>query len=172
MNCSPMMRRFCSGSATPARAARNRSDASTWRSGTLKCSSNASTTWPASSLRRTPWSPRTHVSCSPTARCTGNAARPGWRPPERAELAWSWHARGDPARERAAGLVLAGLLADQVDLLLADLQRRTARRRLTGVEHQVAQDVGAAWRVRLLGMELDGEEAAAAVFHRRDRRGV
>ena len=30
MNCSPMMRRFCSGSVTPASAARNRSAASTW----------------------------------------------------------------------------------------------------------------------------------------------
>ena len=77
------------------------------------------------------------------------------------------HRRVDAARERADDVLVADLLADQLDLLLDELERRPGRRRLAGVEHEVAEDVGAARRVRHLGVELDGVEAALAVLHRR-----
>ena len=81
-----MIRRFCSGSVTPARRARKRSTASTCTSGTWKCSSNASTTLLASSLRSRPWSTNTQVSWSPTARWTSSAATAESTPPDSAQI--------------------------------------------------------------------------------------
>ena len=70
--------------------------------------------------------------------------------------------RVDAARERADHLRVADLLADPLDLLLDELQRRPGRRRLAGVEHELPQHVGAAWRVQHLGVELDGVQAVLA----------
>ena len=78
----------------------------------------------------------------------------------------------DAARERADDVLVADLLADQLDLLLDELERRPRGRRLAGVEHEVAEDVGAARRVGHLGVELDGVEAAVAILHPGDGGGV
>ena len=77
------------------------------------------------------------------------------------------HRGVDAARERADDVLVADLLADQLDLLLDELERRPRRRRLAGVEHEVAEDVGAARRVGHLGVELDAVEAAVAILHPR-----
>ena len=68
MNSSPIALRLASGSVTPASFARNRSSAFTWTSGTWKCRAKVSSTWSGSPSRFSPWSTKTQVSCSPTAR--------------------------------------------------------------------------------------------------------
>ena len=113
-----MMRRFCSGSSTPASRARKRSRASTCTSGTWKWSPKARHHLLASFLRIRPWSTSTHVSRSPSARCTISAATEESTPPDRPQIA-----RPSP-----------DLLADQRDLLVDDRRRastapRSRRRR-------------------------------------------
>jgi hypothetical protein len=65
------------------------------------------------------------------------------------------HRRVDTAGEGADDLLIAYLGADPLHLLLDELERRPRRRRLAGVQHEAAEDVGAARRVRDLGVELD-----------------
>ena len=70
------------GVADARRASRGSAPApATWTSGTRKWPSNVSTTCSASSLRRRPWSTKTHVSWSPTALWTSSAATALSTPP-------------------------------------------------------------------------------------------
>jgi hypothetical protein len=85
MNSSPMIFRLRSGSSTPASLARNRSSASTWTRG-MPNPSNASTTCSASFSRIRPWSTKTQVSLSPTARWTSSAATEESTPPESPQI--------------------------------------------------------------------------------------
>jgi len=64
----PMMRRFCSGSATPASAERKRSLASTWITFTPRLRAKVAITCSASLRRSSPLSTKTQVSRSPMAR--------------------------------------------------------------------------------------------------------
>ena len=56
----------------------------TWTSGTPKCRPNVSSTCCGSPSRFNPWSTKTQVSWSPTARCTRSAATEESTPPESA----------------------------------------------------------------------------------------
>ena len=82
-----MMRRFCSGSSTPASAFRKRSPASTETRRMPRCSRNSASTSARSPPRRSPWSTKMQVSRSPRARCTSAAATEESTPPERPQTA-------------------------------------------------------------------------------------
>ncbi len=86
MNSAPIALRLASGSVTPRSFSRKRSSASTATSGTLKVSRKVLTTCSPSSFRIRPWSTNTHVSWSPTARCTSSAATEESTPPERPQI--------------------------------------------------------------------------------------
>ena len=86
MNSAPITLRLASGSVTPSSFSRKRVSASTATSGTLNVSRNALTTCSPSSLRIRPWSTNTHVSWSPTARCTSSAATEESTPPESPQI--------------------------------------------------------------------------------------
>ena len=133
-----------SGSVTPASFARKRSCASTWTSGTWKWPSNVSTTCAASSLRRRPWSTKTHVSWSPTALWTSSAATAESTPPE------------SPQSTRSR----ADLRADPLDLLLDHRRGRPGRRRAGDAVEEVLQHVLPVRRVHDLRVELDAVQPA------------
>ena len=122
MNCSPMMRRFCSGSVTPASAARNRSAASTWTQRHVEVVVERLDHLLGLVLAQ-------EAVVDEDAR---ELVADGAVDEQRRD------GRVDAARERADDLVVADLLADQLDLLLDELERRPRRRRLAGVEHEVA----------------------------------
>ena len=84
-----MILRLVSGSLTPASLSRKRSSASTATSGILKRSRNAAMTCSPSFLRISPWSTNTHVSWSPTARCTSTAATDESTPPLRPQMTFA-----------------------------------------------------------------------------------
>ena len=110
MNSAPIALRLASGSVTPFSFSRNRSSASTATSGTLNVSLNALTTCSPSSLRISPWSTNTHVSWSPTARCTSSAATDESTPPDSPQITCpSPTCRADPR-----DLILHDPAADQV----------------------------------------------------------
>ena len=155
MNSAPMILRLASGSVTPARRSRKRSSASTATSGTLKVSRKAAITCSPSPLRIRPWSTNTHVSWSPTARCTSSAATDESTPPERPQI--------DAA--------VADLRADARDLLLDDRRRAPAAVGAADVLEERRQDLLAERRVDDLGVELDRVDAARRVLERGDRRG-
>ena len=141
-----MILRFVSGSVTPASFARNRSCACTCTSGTWKMPSNVSTTCSASPLRSSPWSTKTHVSWSPTARCTSSAATAESTPPESAQ---STRSRAD-------------LRADALDLLLDHRGGRPDRRDAGDLVEEVLQHLLAVRRVHDLGVELHAVELRAS----------
>ena len=82
-----MILRFCSGSVTPSRAARNSADASTTCSLTPVAATKSCSTCSASPLRSSPWSTNTQVSRSPMARCTRAAATAESTPPDSPQIA-------------------------------------------------------------------------------------
>ena len=86
MNSAPIALRLASGSVTPFSFSRNRVCASTATSGTLNVSLKALTTCSPSSLRISPWSTNTQVSCSPTALCTSSAATEESTPPDSPQI--------------------------------------------------------------------------------------
>ena len=85
MNSSPMILRFFSGSSTPASLVRKRSLASIMMRFILKVSLKIFSIDSGSFLRMRPWSTKTQVSWSPTARCTSAAQTELSTPPERAQ---------------------------------------------------------------------------------------
>ncbi len=87
MNSLPMMRRFCSGSVTPASFARKRCDASTASRFRPSLSSRFCRTLANSFLRSTPLLTKTQLSRSPRARCTSVAATAESTPPDNAQIA-------------------------------------------------------------------------------------
>ncbi len=93
------MRRFLSGSLTPASAARKRSAASTVTSGTCSVSRKARSTSARSPSRSRPWSTKMQVSRSPTARCTRAAATDESTPPESPQIT-----RRSPTRSRTRAI--------------------------------------------------------------------
>jgi hypothetical protein len=70
------------GSVTPASASRKRFEASATRSCTPVEATKSCSTCSASPLRSRPWSTKTQVSWSPTARCTSAAATAESTPPD------------------------------------------------------------------------------------------
>ena len=153
MNSSPMILRLRSGSSTPASLARKRSSASTWTSGMPNCS-KASTTCSASFSRIRPWSTKTQVSRSPTARCTSSAATEESTPPERPQITrpsptWAWTLR---------------------DLLGDHRLRRPLLLAAGDVAQEAGEDLGPVGRVDDLGVELDAVEAAVGHLAGGDRR--
>ena len=148
-----MIRRFSSGSATPASAANIASLASTWITRTPRCVAKVSITWVASSRRSRPWSTNTQVSWSPIAWWMSAAATDESTPPESPRITSSPPTCARIARDRLVGVVghlpVAPAPADVVR------EAREHARPLSGV--------------RDLGMELHGVEAARLVRHRRDR---
>ena len=144
MNSAPIALRLASGSLSPDRRSRKRSSASTATSGTLKWSRKAAITWSPSFLRISPWSTNTHVSRSPTARCTSRAATDESTPPD------------SPADHAP----ITDLGADRRDLLVDDrggLQSRAAAH----VLEEGGEDLLAVRRVHDLGVELDAVQARA-----------
>ena len=110
MNSRPMILRFCSGSVTPASAARNRSAASTvCRSTPVAATKSRSTCW-RSPARSSPWSTNTQVSRSPMARCTSAAATAESTPPDSPQIA-----RPSPTWARTASTV-SSMIDDVVQL--------------------------------------------------------
>ena len=105
-------------------------------------------------LRIRPWSTNTHVSWSPTARCTSSAATEESTPPERPQITRP----------------LADLGADPLDLLLDDRGRAPRARAAADLLEERRQHVLAVGRVDDLGVELDAVEAALDVLQRGDRR--
>ena len=98
---------------------RKRSSASTATSGTLKVSRKVLITCSPSSLRIRPWSTNTHVSWSPTARCTSSAATEESTPPERPQMTLP-----SPTCSRMRAICSSTIeAADQVRLAAADLGR-------------------------------------------------
>ncbi len=85
MNVRPMILRFCSGSVTPARRDRKRSEASTawtW----IPRRPNASTTCSRSCARIRPWSTRIGYTRSPSASRSRIAVTDESTPPDRAQI--------------------------------------------------------------------------------------
>ena len=152
MNSSPIALRLASGSVTPASFARNRSSAFTWTSGTWKCRANVSSTWSGSPSRLSPWSTKTQVSWSPTARWTSSAATAESTPPLSAQST-----RASPT-----------CWADPVDLLVDDVRRGPVREQTAPVVQEPFHHGLPVRGVRHLRVELDGEQAALAILHRGD----
>ena len=75
----------------------------------------------------------------------------------------------DPARERAQDLGVSHLCADPPDRVLDDVERRPIGQEAAALVEEALQDVLPPRRVRHLGMELDREQGALGVLHRRDR---
>ena len=132
MNCSPMMRRFCSGSVTPCERGQEPVGGVDVAQRHLEVV-----------VERLD-----HLLGLVLAQQAVVDEHAGELVADGAVHEQRRHRRVDAARERADDLVVADLLADQVDLLLDELQRRPGRRRLAGLEQEVAQHVGAAGRVR------------------------
>src|SRR5665647_1880595 len=86
MNSRPMILRLVSGSLTPASAARNCSRASTTVSRTPVAATKSFSTCSGSPDRSSPWSTKTQVSWSPTARCPGAAATAESTPPDSPQI--------------------------------------------------------------------------------------
>ena len=104
---------------------RKRSSASTATSGTWKVSRKAAMTCSPSFLRIRPWSTKTHVSWSPTARCTSSAATDESTPPLRPQMT-----RPSPT-----------CVADARDLLLDDRRRRPRHVAAADVAEERLEDV-------------------------------
>ncbi|MOA22023.1 hypothetical protein D3C78_1425510 [compost metagenome] len=83
MKVRPMILRFSSGSATPARRARNLSSALARMTLTPMFSANIAITWSPSCRRSRPLSTKTQVSWSPMALCSRAATTEESTPPDR-----------------------------------------------------------------------------------------
>ena len=118
-------------------------------------SRNVSTTCSASFLRSRPWSTSTHVSWSPTARCTSAAAAAESTPPERPQItppSPTW-AR---TRSTCSPITDAG---------------RPALLEAGEIAQETIEDLGAVRRVDDLRVELDPVQAAVRALARGHRRG-
>ncbi len=151
-----MIRRFCSGSATPASAAYISSVASTWTTRTPRLRANVSSTCSASFRRSRPWSTNTQVSWSPIALWISAAATDESTPPDSPRITSS----------------AADLRADGGDRLVDVVGHVPVLRAAADVVREAREDRRALLRVRDLGMELHRVEAARRIGHRRDRARV
>ena len=89
MNSRPMILRFCSGSVTPASAARNAGGGVDDLEVEPVAATKSFSTCSASPVRSSPWSTKTQVSWSPMARCTSAAATAESTPPDSPQMAWA-----------------------------------------------------------------------------------
>ena len=148
-----MIFRFRSGSATPARALRNRSDASTPVTGRPRCR-NASSTCRPSYLRRRPVSTKTPRKRSPTASRIRTAATVESTPPDSAP-------RTTPC---------CHLVSQARDGRVAEAGHRPRGLRAADVVEEILEHLGAMLGVVDLRVPLDAVEGARGVLEGGDGR--
>ena len=148
MKVWPMMRRFCSGSSTPASRSRNRSERRRRCRAIPSCPAKTVSIRSRSPARSRPVSTKTHLSRSPIARWISAAATDESTPPDkpistRSSRADAGANLGELGLDEARHRPVAGLAAD--------------------LEHEVAQHLRAARRMHDLGMELDAAQRPSRV---------
>src|SRR5471032_3171631 len=151
-NSRPMILRFCSGSATPARWPMNWSSASTRITFTPRFLANMSITILPSSRRSRPWSTNTQVSWSPMARWISAAATDESTPGQAEDH-----------------LIAADLGADLLDRFRNIVGHIPVRLAAADLVHEAAQHGLALHRVRHFRVPLHTVEAALLVGHGGDR---
>ncbi len=171
MNSRPMILRFCSGSVTPASAARNTGAASTTFRSTPVAATKSFSTCSASPVRSSPWSTKTQVSWWPMARWTSAAATAESTPPDRPQMAWA-----EPTRARMRS-VCSSMTPRMVQVgaqpAAARNRRSTAcRARCAGPRGGTAPRTGPGRRPRRRPPGVAGGPRGHREAGRRDRAGV
>ena len=148
MNSRPMILRFCSGSVTPASAAKKRASASTTCRSALKAPAKSASTPARSPCRRRPLSTKMQVSRSPMALSSSLAATDESTPPDRPRM----------TRPRSPTCLRMWTSASSAKLAIVQIGDSLQTRK-----RKFDEQLAAARRVRHLGVELDAVDAPLLV---------